>query len=152
MNWLTFMENMCHILTIVGELRCSGTVVSVCSASGTCRVNLAITSMISYEWWKDCEVITTSRTYPWSYVTHIFHKGQLCFIPWKGEVKSEILRQINDFNFPIVNFPFLCSNIPSAPAYGVYITYPWSYVTQIFHRGQPSHGCDRKMFEVMTST
>jgi hypothetical protein len=31
-------------------------------------------------------------------------------------------------------------------------TYPWSFVTQIFHSGQPSHGGDRKMFEVMTST
>ena len=28
----------------------------------------------------------------------------------------------DDFNFPIVNFPFLCSNIPSSPAYGVYIS------------------------------
>ena len=27
----------------------------------------------------------------------------------------------DDFNFPIVNFPFLSSNIPAAPAYGVYI-------------------------------
>ena len=25
------------------------------------------------------------------------------------------------------------------------------FVTQIFHSGQPSHGGDRKMFEVMTS-
>ena len=31
-------------------------------------------------------------------------------------------------------------------------TYPWSVVTQIFHSGQPSHGGDRKTFEVMTST
>jgi len=31
-------------------------------------------------------------------------------------------------------------------------TYPWSYVTQISHKGQSSHGDDRKMFEVMTST
>ena len=31
-------------------------------------------------------------------------------------------------------------------------TYPWSLVTQIFHSGQPSHGGDRKIFEVMTST
>jgi len=31
-------------------------------------------------------------------------------------------------------------------------TYPWSCVTQIFHNGQPSHGGDRKIFEVMTST
>jgi hypothetical protein len=26
------------------------------------------------------------------------------------------------FNFPIVNCPFICSNIPAAPAYGVYIS------------------------------
>jgi hypothetical protein len=26
------------------------------------------------------------------------------------------------FNFPIVNFPFICSNIPAAPGYGVYIS------------------------------
>jgi hypothetical protein len=25
-------------------------------------------------------------------------------------------------NFPIVNFPFICSNIAAAPAYGVYIS------------------------------
>jgi len=31
-------------------------------------------------------------------------------------------------------------------------TYPWSFVTHIFHNGQPSHGGDRKNFEVMTST
>ena len=28
----------------------------------------------------------------------------------------------DDFNFPIVNFPFLSSNSPSAPAYGVYVS------------------------------
>jgi hypothetical protein len=27
----------------------------------------------------------------------------------------------DDFNFPIVNFPFICSNIPAAHVYGVYI-------------------------------
>ena len=31
-------------------------------------------------------------------------------------------------------------------------TYPWSFVKQIFHSGQPSHGGDLKTFEVMTST
>ena len=28
----------------------------------------------------------------------------------------------DDFNFPIVNFQLICSNIPAAPAYGVYIS------------------------------
>ena len=31
-------------------------------------------------------------------------------------------------------------------------TYPLSLVTHIFHSGQPSHGCDHKTPEVMTST
>ena len=31
-------------------------------------------------------------------------------------------------------------------------TYPCFFVRQIFHNGQPSHGGDRKTFEVMTST
>jgi len=30
--------------------------------------------------------------------------------------------------------------------------YSWSFVTQIFHNGQPSHGGDRTIYEVMTST
>jgi hypothetical protein len=31
-------------------------------------------------------------------------------------------------------------------------TYPWSFVTQIFQNGSPSHGGGRKTFEVMTSS
>jgi hypothetical protein len=30
-------------------------------------------------------------------------------------------------------------------------TYPWSFVIEIFHNGQPIYGGDRKVFEVMTS-
>ena len=75
-----------------GELRCSGRVDSSFSTSGTRRVNLIINPLISHEWGKDREVLTTSGTYP------------------------------------------------------------WSFVTRIFHNGQPSHGGDRKTFEVMTST
>ena len=29
---------------------------------------------------------------------------------------------LDDFNFTIVNFPFLSSNIPQSPAYGVYVS------------------------------
>ena len=28
----------------------------------------------------------------------------------------------DDFNFPILNFPFICSNITTAPAYGVHLS------------------------------
>jgi hypothetical protein len=75
-----------------GELRCSGRVNSSCSTSDTRRVSLVTNPVISHERGKDQDVFTTRGTYP------------------------------------------------------------WSFVTQIFHNGQPSHGDDRKTFEVMTST
>ena len=39
-----------------------------------------------------------------------------------GKLTTRLYDKRDDFNFPIVNFPFLSSNIPSAPAYGVYIS------------------------------
>ena len=45
-------------------------------ASGTRNVNLATNPVISYEWGKNREVLTTSGTYPWSFVTQLFHSGQ----------------------------------------------------------------------------
>jgi hypothetical protein len=59
-----------------GELRCSRRVSSSCSTSDTHRVNLVTNPVISHEWGKDREVFTTSGTYPWSFVPHIFHIGQ----------------------------------------------------------------------------
>jgi len=40
----------------------------------------------------------------------------------EGRLRTKLYDKRDDFNFPIVNFPFLCSNIPAAPAYGVYIS------------------------------
>jgi hypothetical protein len=37
-------------------------------------------------------------------------------------VNNGTLRQKDDYNFPIVNFPFICSSISAAPVYGVYIS------------------------------
>ena len=37
-------------------------------------------------------------------------------------VKSVLKFMINDFNFKIINFPNMCSNIPASPAYGVDIS------------------------------
>ena len=39
-----------------------------------------------------------------------------------GAVTTKLYDKRDDFNFPIVNFSFICSNIPAAPAYGVYIS------------------------------
>ena len=39
-----------------------------------------------------------------------------------GHLSTKIYDKRDDFNFEIINFPYLCSNIPSSPAYGVYIS------------------------------
>jgi len=38
----------------------------------------------------------------------------------EGRLRTKLDDKRDDFNFPIVNFPFICSNIPAAPAYGEY--------------------------------
>ena len=40
----------------------------------------------------------------------------------EGRLRTKLYGKRDDFNFPIVKFPFICSNIPTAPAYGVYIS------------------------------
>ena len=40
----------------------------------------------------------------------------------EGRLRTKLRVKRDDFNFPVVNFPFVCSNIPAAPAYGVYIS------------------------------
>ena len=39
-----------------------------------------------------------------------------------GKLHSSIYDKRDDYNFHITNFPFLSSNIPSSPAYGVFIS------------------------------
>jgi len=40
----------------------------------------------------------------------------------EGRLRTKLYDKRDDFNFPIVNFPFICSDIPAEPAYGVYIS------------------------------
>ena len=59
-----------------GEIRCSRRVSSSSSTSETLHVNLITNPVINHERGKDREVLTTSGTHPWSFVTQIFHSGQ----------------------------------------------------------------------------
>ena len=40
-----------------------------------------------------------------------------------GQLRTFLYDKRDDFNFHITNFPFLSSNIPSSPAYGVFISH-----------------------------
>jgi hypothetical protein len=39
-----------------------------------------------------------------------------------GQLSTKIYDKRDDFNFKIINFPNIFSNIPASPAYGVYIS------------------------------
>ena len=39
-----------------------------------------------------------------------------------SRLRTKLYDKRDYFNFPIVNFPFICSNIPAAPIYGVYFS------------------------------
>jgi hypothetical protein len=39
-----------------------------------------------------------------------------------GRLSTKIYDKWDDFNFKIIDFPNMCSNIPASPAYGVYIS------------------------------
>jgi len=44
-----------------------------------------------------------------------------------SELRTKLYDGRIDLNFPIVNFPFIRCNIPTSPAYGVYITHLIQY-------------------------
>ena len=52
-----------------------------------------------------------------------------------GRLTTTLYDKRDDFNFAIVNFPFLCSNIPLSPAYGVYISQLIRYTRACFTYG-----------------
>jgi len=39
-----------------------------------------------------------------------------------GTLTSKLYDKRDDFSFPVVNYPFLNSNIPSSSAYGIYMS------------------------------
>ena len=59
---------------------------------------------------------TTESTTSASYLDLLLSIGR------DGQLHTSIYDKRGDFNFHITNFPFLSSNIPSSPAYGVFIS------------------------------
>ena len=55
-------------------------------------------------------------------ITSASYLDLLLSIGRDGQLHTSIYDKQNDFNFHITNWPFLSSNIPSSPAYGVFIS------------------------------
>ena len=54
--------------------------------------------------------------------TYASYLDLLLSIESDGQLRTSLYDKRDDFNFHITNFPFLSSNIPSSPAYGVFIS------------------------------
>ena len=63
-----------------GGLRCSGRVSSLCSTCGTRHVTLVTNPVTSHGWGKNGIVITTNRTYSWSFVMVTTVKLSKCWL------------------------------------------------------------------------
>jgi hypothetical protein len=55
-----------------------------------------------------------------SSLSHCQSLNVLLKLDTNGKITPQLYDKWDDFNFAIVNFPYLCSNIPASPAYGVY--------------------------------
>jgi len=55
----------------------------------------------------------------------------------EGRLRTKLYVKRYDLNFPIVNFPFICSNIPAALAYGVYLSVDTIFQSLWFLSGFP---------------
>ena len=66
-------------------------------------------------------LITNIKSFDFS-TLHTITLDLLLSIGRDGQLHTSIYDKRDDFNFHITNFPFLSSNIPSSPAYGVFIS------------------------------
>ena len=50
----------------------------------------------------------------------------------RGVLMTKLYDKRDDFTFKIVNFPFICGNISSAPVYGVYISQSCLLINELY--------------------
>ena len=68
----------------------------------------------NFFFWCDSSVFRSDHLADYLDLTFIIDSG--------GKLSTRLYDKRDDFDFHIVNFPFLSSNIPSGPSYGVYIS------------------------------
>ena len=81
----------------------------------------------SSDWLNTCYLIGQNHAISLAEGKHRFNASAsyldlLLSIESDGQLRTSLYDKRDDFNFHITNFPFLSSNIPSSPAYGVFIS------------------------------
>ena len=87
-----------------------------CTNVPYCKFNL-ILSGVSNVKYKRTDALSNNK-----YNTSASYLDLLLSIGRDGQLRTSLYDKRDDFNFHITNFPFLSSNIPSSPAYGVFIS------------------------------
>ena len=60
------------------------------------------------------------------------------YIDCECRLRTKLYEKRDDFNFPIVNFPFTCSNISAIPTHELYI-YIYIYISRFISKAGVSH-------------
>ena len=83
-----------------------------------CNVHCWLTKVFS--------LIHTNSNPLWIHLVYInYEPSSITFsieIDSEGRLRTKLYDKREDFNFPIMNFPFICSNTSAAPTHGVYIS------------------------------
>jgi hypothetical protein len=91
-------------------------------ANGALCLSTVVNSPLHLSHWDNIKDITNTDTSTLFLNLHLK-------IDSERRLRTKLYDIRDDFNFPIVNFPFICSNIPATPAYGVYISQLTLYST-----------------------
>jgi hypothetical protein len=65
----------------------------------------------------------------------------------EGWLRMKLYDERDDFNFPSVNFPYMRSTIPAAPANGVYITLRYSSACGSYQGKNRQHNGEKKKYK-----
>ena len=79
--------------------------------------NLKFSGYLKFIYPSELEIKETSET-----ITSSSYLDSYDLYNDSGMPATRFYDKRDNFNFPIVNFPFLSSNTPSAPAYGIYVS------------------------------
>ena len=90
-----------------------------CTSTTYCQSIIQVLRII---WVRCIPLILRSKTLLRATSTSTFYLDLLLSIGKDGQIRTSLYDKRDDFNFHITNFPFLNSNIPSPPAYGVFIS------------------------------
>jgi hypothetical protein len=73
--------------------------------------------------------LSASHLSKWAWRKRYSWHLKVCFLPWSSHwnrqrmmIKIKLYDKRDDFTLPIVNPPFISSNIPASPAHGCYIS------------------------------